>query len=296
MLGKFIGLRRGGYIEPPDLLHSVSDESLLEAARRSDGLSSVTLLATSGSSGFFFSGLRDGRRRFLKTHRTLVAGDNLRKEFGVLFRIYSERLRPLLHHFCLDEEVWYFLEMDYVENGNLADVRPDSMSRLIDGIAVQFQSANDIEWNYNAHSLHALAAPAIEELSAAHLLEPSVIRTCEDSARRFLDYVDSESVVCHGDFGNENVRILGKDMLVLDWEDAMVGPRFYDILYWLSFLAQRRYYSASLLGELGIPRQYGVDVMVVIVLLKSYLAFLKGLHAGFRLSVSDRIREIVDKL
>ena len=32
--------------------------------------------------------------------------------------------------------------------------------------------------------------------------------------------------------------------------------------------------------------------MVVIVLLKSYLSFLKGCHVGFSLSPSDRIKEI----
>ena len=293
MLGKFTGLRCGGLVEPAALLRPVPDEGLLAAARSVAGLSSVSMLETPGSSGAFFSGFRDDRRRFMKTHRVQAASCNILKEFGLLSRLYGDVMCPLIHRVGRDGGCQNFLEMAYIEHNAPECLEPGRMVSMTSDLAARLGPPCAVDLNYSARDLHALAFPALEELSAVNLIEPDVARACEDSARRFADYADSDPVVCHGDLGNENIRCRGDDLIVVDWEDSMYGPRHYDMLYWLTFIAQRRYYSALLLPEIGVPRQYGVDVMVVVVLLKSYLAFLNKRHLGFRLSVSDRIREIL---
>lgn len=294
MLGKFIGLRRGGFIESTAQLCQFPDESLAAAARSVAGLSSVVRLSTPGSSGAFFSGFRDGRRRFLKTHRTPAAAENLQKEFVLLEHLYGDELAPSFHMAELDGCKQFFLEMAYVDNGCPDGFAPDSMKRVIADFTNRLSHVDMAKLNYSARQLHALVAPALAELSAAGLIEPDIVGICEDCAVRFGDYVDSEPpIICHGDLGNENIRRLNDREVVIDWEDSIVGFRNYDVLYWLTFLAQRSYYSASLLSDIGVHRQFGVDIMVVVVLLKTYLAFLNGRYNGFRFSVSERIREIV---
>ena len=297
MLGKFIGLKRGGFIESAVQLRPFSDESLAAAASSVAGLSSVVPLSTPGSSGAFFSGFRDGRRRFLKTHRTPAAAENLQKEFWLLAHLYGGELAPSFHMAELDAGKQSFLEMAYVDNDCPDGFAPDDMKRIIADFTNRLSRVDIAKLNYNARQLHALVAPALAELSAAGLIGSDIIGICEDCAVRFGDYVDSEPpIICHGDFGNQNIRRLNNREVVIDWEDSIVGFRNYDVLYWLTFFAQRHFYSSSLLIDLGIARQYGIDIMTVIVLLKSYLSFLKGQHHNFHLSISERLREIISKL
>jgi hypothetical protein len=296
MLGKFIGHERGGYIEPPELLCAASDDSLMNAVTCIIGLSSSVRLSTLGTSGVFFSGFRDGRRRFLKTHRLPAANVNIRKEFEMLDHLYGSLLHPLFFSVQCDSREQAFLEMDYIEQGCCVSYMPNHVIGVLDGVFKRLEHQNHVTLNYNSDGLCALIVPAIEALSAARVMDADMAKICLDSARRFHDYADSMPMICHGDLSNDNIRVHDGGMVLIDWEDAIVCPKHYDILYWLTFMSQRCYYTSTLLSNVGVPRQYGIDIMVVIVLLKSYLSFLNGSYARFKMSISDRIREIVSIL
>ena len=82
-------------------------------------------------------------------------------------------------------------------------------------------------------------------------------------------------------------------MFVVDWEDALLAYPEYDILYWLTFYSQRRYYSCHLFEDIGVDKQYGKDIMVMILLIKCYLSFVNESYKKNKLSINYRIDEII---
>ena len=79
----------------------------------------------------------------------------------------------------------------------------------------------------------------------------------------------------------------------LDWEDALWGYQGYDILYWLTFYSQRKYYDKDLFRRIKIDKQFGKDMMILILLVKSYLSYRNGTYLSNKLSINDRISEVI---
>ena len=73
----------------------------------------------------------------------------------------------------------------------------------------------------------------------------------------------------------------------------MLGYQGYDLLYWLTFYSQRKYYDKQLLKKLNIDKQFGKDMMLMIILIKSYLSFQNKQYLKNKLSINDRISEIM---
>lgn len=80
---------------------------------------------------------------------------------------------------------------------------------------------------------------------------------------------------------------------MLDWEDAMMAYPQYDILYWLTFYSQRKYYSCHLLNDIGVEVSFGKNVMAMILLIKCYLSYRNKSFLNNKLSINDRINEII---
>ena len=82
--------------------------------------------------------------------------------------------------------------------------------------------------------------------------------------------------------------------IIIDWEDVCWGFEGYDILYWLTFMANRQYYGGDMWHKTVLAnRQLEATVMVMIILLKSELAARNGAIGRHKLSLDARIREIL---
>ena len=80
--------------------------------------------------------------------------------------------------------------------------------------------------------------------------------------------------------------------VIIDWEDAMIGPQGYDAAYWLTFMAQRKYYRTNSLHIFGIGKEEMKEYMSVIVTLKSALSLLNQSYKAHSLSCEERMLEI----
>lgn len=81
---------------------------------------------------------------------------------------------------------------------------------------------------------------------------------------------------------------------VIDWEDAFRGIAGCDYLYWLTFMENRPFLQKATFGRTDLSPDGERAILVLVVLLKSYLANVSGDHLKHAVSAQVRIAEILD--
>jgi thiamine kinase-like enzyme len=134
---------------------------------------------------------------------------------------------------------------------------------------------------------------AFSTIEKEGLLSSNIAAKCLDAFEYLKKNTPSEmKYICHGDLSNKNILCSDDNRYILiDWEDAFLGIKDYDICYWLTFFDQRKLYSKKLMDELKIEKVRGISLMAVIILIKSYISFLNGSHNN-SLSFNNRLKEI----
>lgn len=61
-------------------------------------------------------------------------------------------------------------------------------------------------------------------------------------ARDYLSTNKCEWVISHGDFGLDNIKVAGKELHIIDFEDCQMAPREFDLLNLLTRLEYTRYF------------------------------------------------------
>lgn len=253
----------------------------------------VERLFPGGTLGTFWSAVVDGKKLFIKTCITGRTGQaNLRKEIEIMKVLYGESLG--IDSFAIGDggSSKEFLVMDYLYpqdgtyslgfvQGLISEYNTKTADGLMDAI------------NYDTEDLRQAAGMSFEALDAAGFLSGGVRSWCEGALSRLVDYGGQNRILCHGDLSNKNIMIWKGNAVALDWEDAMMAYPGYDMLYWLTFYSQRRYYSCHLFDDIGIKGQYGKDIMAIILLVKCFLSYRDMSYLGNKLSFNDRIDEII---
>lgn len=246
-----------------------------------------------GTLGIFFQAVMDGKRFFIKTcDADKMCQANLHKEVEIMKALYERQLcinSFVIDHHGLQKE---FIIMDYIVVKNNA-YEMKFVQELIRSYHVKLNGVPHDIVNYNTDDLYRAASISFEILSKTDLLSVEVGVWCERVFKRLETYNDNGRVLCHGDLSNVNIMIREEDVLVLDWEDAVMAYPEYDILYWLTFYSQRKYYSSHLFDDIGLEEQYGKDIMVMILLIKCYLSYRNKSYLNNKLSINDRINEII---
>ena len=141
---------------------------------------------------------------------------------------------------------------------------------------------------------------ALQILHDRQALDPAV----QDAAHACLQLLEANSkhfppCICHGDLGPRNILYMSASSretvhkpIVIDWEEAFTGTDGYDYLYWLSFFANRRYYSADMLDHTPWGREIAKAFLVLILILKHHLSTLQG-NTTHRMSCNQRLMEIL---
>lgn len=103
-----------------------------------------------------------------------------------------------------------------------------------------------------------------------------------------------DKVICHGDFGDNNImRSDDGSLIVIDWEDAFTGIKGYDFLYWLTFFGHRKFYSSDIFKQSGISCRDARGLLTVIMIIKTALTVYSGLNKNNSISSEERIAEML---
>ncbi|WP_431204260.1 phosphotransferase family protein [Bradyrhizobium betae] len=140
----------------------------------------------------------------------------------------------------------------------------------------------------------ASAARALPMLSDRNLIELATA----DETHRLIARLEERlpklpAALCHGDFGPKNIMLAGTEPRVIDWEDAFAGIAGYDYLYWLTFMENRAFLQTAAFGRTGLSPEIERAVLVLVVLLKSYLAVHSGAYLKHAVPPQARIAEIL---
>jgi len=224
-------------------------------------------------------------------------GNNaLFKEFALLAAIYPKELSPE----CIeigrgaDKRIW--LVMDVLDSPQVEQT-PEDLACFTQELRCRlrcFKNRLLIPQEDSIFTLLSLAWEALADLSSHGLL----VEEIQSSVRYHLGRIETQicayaPCICHGDLGPQNLVSDGRHVLAIDWEDSFWGVEGYDYLYWLTFFKNRKYYSPAIWEKTPLGKQLELSVLVMILLLKSELAFCNGQYRCHTLDFNQRINEML---
>nr|WP_246563103.1 phosphotransferase [Bradyrhizobium liaoningense] len=287
------------FFEADDRSDIAADRArILPALRQhlqSSGQNAIVTPALAGTLGICFDADVAGEKRFLKTHLPdTAARASLAREADFLFRLYGKTivldrfevplpdgttrlclLMPALAPLAGPMQPADAAAMARECSERLGDWRPDNLPSFR-----QYQ---------------AFAGRALKTLSDRGLLEQASATEVFRLIGRLEDgLVDWPEAICHGDFGPKNIMLEGTKPRVIDWEDAFVGIAGYDYLYWLTFMENRPFLYTAAFGRTGLPPDIERAILVLVVLLKSYLAVCSGAYLKHTVPPQARVTEILE--
>jgi hypothetical protein len=249
-----------------------------------------------GTFGAAFIVKERGRQLFIKTHLNVRGNKSLLKEGLILAELYQEKLSAR----CLEtnyagRRTW--LMMNVLQRPRL-DFTPKEVINFTNELHSrlrQFSGATIISRDDSVATLIGEAWTALENLSNLELLSIDLQKAiyyhllCIESEIGAL-----EPSLCHGDLSPNNLMTDGYQSYAIDWEDVFWGVEGYDYLFWLTFFNNRKYYSGGMFGHTPLGSKLEQSILVMILLLKSELAFRDGSYLTNKLDFNQRIGEIVD--
>ncbi|MGY3034687.1 hypothetical protein ACVIIV_003857 [Bradyrhizobium sp. USDA 4354] len=249
--------------------------------------------APGGTLGACYDADVSGEKRFLKTHLP-GARASLAKEADILEQLYGNSI--VLDRFDIplaDGTVRLCLMMPAL--APLAAPMPPADA------AAMARAYGDRLKDWQPDGLASLehylasAAQALKILSERGLLEQAGAAETHRLIALLGDRLPELPVaLCHGDFGPKNIMLQGTTPRAIDWEDAFRGVAGYDYLYWLTFMENRPFLQTAAFGRTGLSPDVERAILVLVVLLKSYLAVLSGAYLTHAVSAQNRIAEILD--
>ncbi|PJG53253.1 hypothetical protein CVM73_21690 [Bradyrhizobium forestalis] len=293
MLSKIAFFETG---DPPDI--AADRARLLPALRRhlqSFGHNVTVTPAPGGTLGACYDANVSSEKRFLKTH---LPGPNalasLAKEADILQQLYGSTIVLDRFEIPLADGTMRLCLMMPMLVPLAAPMPPADAAAMAGAFSERLKDWRPGHLSSFEQYL-ASAEQALKTLSDRGLLE----RTSAAEVRRLIVLLgdrlpDLPVALCHGDFGPKNIMLQGTTPRAIDWEDAFRGIAGYDYLYWLTFMENRPFLQTAAFGRTGLSPDVERAILVLVVLLKSYLAVLSGAHLTHAVSAKDRIAEILD--
>lgn len=257
-------------------------------------LENVRSIHPGGTLGLFFEGTKDGHKYFVKTHKpNEEARKNLIKELFIIQGIYGNDIE--LWSFCANikghEQVFLCMPFFEISKNEYSIKDIDNLASTYALILNDKQKYKMI--NYSEKDFINAVNVSNDMLFRKRLISKDIYHYIEKAFRNYESYTSDGLCVCHGDLSNPNIVDVEGRLVALDWEDAMFGVPKYDLLYWLTFFSQRRYYNSMMFRDIGISEGYAKDIMAMILSVKSYLSVLNDSYHNNRLTIEDRIAEII---
>lgn len=256
-------------------------------------IKSVEQINPGGTLGIFFKGEYEGEKKFIKCHHPNgMAAKNLKKEIYLMQNMYEEFFGVKEFEIEVNGDKQHIMAMDFLEIEPL-DYTIFDVDILIQNYGTMLRHMKREHINYRISDFENAAVISCEELANKEVIDKDTYIFCRTSLKNFRKYSEFEREICHGDLSNINIYGRNNMLAALDWEDAMECVPYYDMLYWLTFFSQRKFYGSLLFDELKINEQYGKDLMVMILVVKSYISFLNGTYKNNKLTIQDRLSEVI---
>lgn len=257
------------------------------------GRNATIIPAAGGTLGVCFDADFSGEKRFLKTHLP-GARASLAREADALAQLYGDTVVLDRLEIPLEDGTARLCLMMPALTPLAAPLDPVDAAALTDACSQRLK-----DWRPDGlasfEDYLASAAKALNTLSNRGLLEQASTAEVVRLIALLRDRrANLPGALCHGDFGPKNIMRQAGALRVIDWEDAFHGIAGYDYLYWLTFMENRPFLQSAAFGRTGLAPEVERAILVLVVLLKSYLAVLSGEHLKHTLSAQDRIAEILD--
>lgn len=270
--------------------------SILNEYYKTKGIEAECELNNSkGTLGAFFTVILNGERRFVKVHLQTSPGKACQiKEISILKYLYQDKLNIESVAIDTDDCSMEYLVMDELERITDA-ISIDEMKDHIKYYSDKLQNGIlKAHINFSIHEIINEAESALICLNQSNFFTVDIIKETENSIGRIKKGISmSDTIICHGDLSNANIMKKGNELIVLDWEDAFWGCPEYDLMYWLTFFDQRKYYNKCIFEKHGLKNELNKDLMITIVLLKCYLSYLSKSYLYDKVSFNDRMVEIL---
>lgn len=266
--------------------------ALLSHLRSSDPDAGATL-APGGTLGLCFDVDIAGKRQFLKSHLPSdAARASLAHEADILLRLYGDTVVRKRFDVAMPDGTSRLCLLMPVLAPLTTPMQPEdaaTMARSWNGRLQGYRPDDSLE------EYMTCAARAVAALSGRNLLEDETTADLRLLLSRLEDRLAGlPRLLCHGDFGPKNVMMNGDERLAIDWEDAFLGVAGYDYLYWLTFMENRPFLQCAAFGRTGLEPDIERAILVLVVLLKSYLAVCSGAYLNHAVSAQTRIAEVLE--
>lgn len=201
-----------------------------------------------GTLGIFFEAFLDGKKQFIKTHPFgRVYQENILKEIEIMSSIYGNRLQIERETIEISNQVLTFMQMDYLQT-SVQRLEPiDIYNCTIDYQKQLSEFRYDVKYKFG--EVIKAGWDSRNYLYAEGCLSKVVYGQLEEA----ISYVEKTfrllpQAICHGDLSQKNIMYKENgEIVVIDWEDALVAFPEYDFLLWLTFFPQRQYYKKGFL-------------------------------------------------
>lgn len=266
--------------------------ALIREIEKLDEVKDITVLYPGGTLGLFFKCEMNDQSLFLKTHHpNTLAHDNLIKELNIMRALYKDLFNVNDFSVCIDGNENRIMAMDYWDIHNEMH-NPEYIASMVDDYSNRLCGCN-LKVNFSMDDFIEAVIYSKDCLLREKFIDHDTGKRLENSLKNYKGYSECSQTVCHGDLSDANIVEINRHPVALDWEDALINVKEYDLLYWLTFFAQRRLYSSSLFSDIGINETYGKDIMIMVVAVKSFLSVAKGSYKYNTLSIQDRMNEII---
>lgn len=248
-----------------------------------------------GTLGTCFVGVLSGQRRIFKTHLVRAGKQTLEREAIFLNAVAGVRVDACLVHAATEVADRTWLHMKMLHQSDV--LTPLAVLKLIadyEAALHAFPQANLVPQEDNLNLLLAEAEAGLDLLAGMRLLLFDVQRHIRRSLNRIRSNCDAwPRQLCHGDLGPANIMADEQGPLAIDWEDAFWGVAGYDYLCWLTFFNNRPLLSRDALGHTPLGKANEVDLMVMILLLKSVLSVRNRSYLCNSISFDQRLLEVI---
>lgn len=244
-----------------------------------------------GTLGIVFLAYINDKRVYIKTCFQFEENiNNLKKEFLILSNIYKNQLIIYEDILKYNNINYYYIVIESLEN--VLDLNLNDILKIENDIYNYGISTKII--NYN---LYDFLLNIINDINILEKLG-CTIKTIDMvfSSIIFLKNNYPKNIcVNHGDLCLNNIKFnKNSNILLIDWEDSLIGFKGYDTIYFLSFLSSKKYYSNS-----EFPLIYDLEfnlaksAIVFIVAAKCILSYYQKSYLTNKITADDRLNDIL---
>jgi len=236
-----------------------------------------------------------GHKRFMKTHLPPQrCHDSLHKELRILGTIYQDELALDHHEFVNGGHRQLCIVMDELKTMSAPFDHNDALRLVADYSAKLDQSnlSRELGSEPNFPEFLNLGLQSLEHLRDRELVDTAIYGRSREHLELLTSSIDRlTSCISHGDLGPRNIMAKNGLPIAIDWEDAFIGIRGFDFLYWLTFMDNRKYIGQAF-GSTDYGHYVEQSILVLIVVLKSVLSVRSGAYLSHNVSINDRLRDL----